>query len=169
MISHGRNIAQDLIKFKYDVLPSERRTVQKSGISMFGIYYNSEVLRKWILSKEPGDRRKSRNFIVRYDPRDIREIYFYDPDDQAYFTIMSNKPLMNRLFQDTPLSLWEFRSVNNQITAQGLREVKTKEKMQIIAILQDMQEITSSKKKSERLQKARRKRRVEQKKKRKEM
>ncbi|OLS22264.1 MAG: hypothetical protein HeimC2_30260, partial [Candidatus Heimdallarchaeota archaeon LC_2] len=162
LISHGRNLPKNMDMFKFDILPSEKRTIQREGISLYGIYYNSEKLRRWIRSKEPTDPHKSRKFIIRYDPRDLRKIYFYDPEVQKYYTIRSNEPFLLRLFQDKPLSLWEWKSVNKEITTLGYQQVKTKQKLQLISVQQDMEEIAVKKKKSQRQLTTRRKRRVEQ-------
>lgn len=92
------------LKLMIDFLPYKERTVQKYGIQIEGIYYFHDILRKWI--KQPDKTRKgSRKFIVRYDPRDLSVVFFYDPDMEAYTAVP---------YRDTShpaISLWELREI----------------------------------------------------------
>ena len=69
-------------RLKLDFLPYEERSVQRYGIALDGVHYYSDVLRRWIASREPEDARRKRAFIVRRDPRDISLLYFFDPELQ---------------------------------------------------------------------------------------
>ncbi|MDR9498383.1 MAG: Mu transposase C-terminal domain-containing protein [Hydrogenovibrio sp.] len=97
----------DPIKLKIDFLPYEERSVQKYGIQIFGIDYFHDVLRKWI--KQPDRTRKgAQKFIVRYDPRDLSSVFFYDPDMESYVVVP---------YRDTshpPISLWELRELKRK-------------------------------------------------------
>lgn len=97
----------DPLKLKIDFLPYEERSVQKYGIQLFGIDYFHDVLRKWI--KQPDKNRKgSQRFIVRYDPRDLSSVFFFDPDMKAYVVVP---------YRDTshpPISLWELRELKRK-------------------------------------------------------
>lgn len=97
----------DPLKLKIDFLPYEERSVQKYGIQLFGIDYFHDVLRKWI--KQPDKNRKgSQKFIVRYDPRDLSSVFFFDPDMKAYVVVP---------YRDTshpPISLWELRELKRK-------------------------------------------------------
>lgn len=153
--SHGRNLPEDMNKFKFDLLPSERRTIQKSGISLYNLQYNDLILKKWILARDPMDDNKKRKFTIRYDPRDIRYIFFYDPDEKGYYKIPASEILVNRLFLNNQISLWEYRAVSiSPIVKDNLDE-----KLRIIALQQEMEEVTENKTKSQRVSKAKRKRR----------
>lgn len=94
----------DPLKLRIDFLPYDERTVQKYGIQFEGIQYFHDVLRKWI--KQPDKTRKgSKKFIVRYDPRDLSVVFFYDPDMEAYIAVP---------YRDTShpaISLWELREI----------------------------------------------------------
>lgn len=97
----------DPMKLKIDFLPFEQRSVQKYGIQLFGIDYFHDVLRKWI--KQPDKNRKGvQKFIVRYDPRDLSSVFFYDPDMESYVVVP---------YRDTshpPISLWELRELKRK-------------------------------------------------------
>lgn len=105
--SPGRGLPtriKDEIRLKIDFLPYEERTVQKYGIQLFGIHYNHDLLRKWI--KQPDRTRKSAQlFIIRYDPRDLSSVFFYDPDLKNYIIVPYRD--MGR----PAVSLWELRAL----------------------------------------------------------
>lgn len=95
------------IKLKIDFLPYEERSVQKYGIQLFGIDYFHDVLRKWI--KQPDKTRKAvQKFIVRYDPRDLSSVFFYDPDMESYVVIPY------RDISHPPISLWELNELKRK-------------------------------------------------------
>ncbi|MDX5429575.1 MAG: Mu transposase C-terminal domain-containing protein, partial [Bacteroidota bacterium] len=132
---------QDPIKLKIDFLPYEERSVQKYGIQIFGIDYFHDVLRKWI--KQPDKtRRGSQKFIVRYDPRDLSSVFFYDPDMEAYvvvpyrdishpaISLWELKELKRRAKEDNPLkpadeeAIFDARARMKRLTDKALRETK---------------------------------------------
>lgn len=72
-------MASDPYKLRIDFMPVLRRTIQTYGVVSDFIYYHDPVLDKWIGAPEPGNKRKAREFIFRYDPRDISHLIFWDP------------------------------------------------------------------------------------------
>jgi putative transposase len=97
----------DPIRLKIDFLPYEERSVQKYGLQLFGIDYFHDVLRKWI--KQPDKTRKgSQKFIIRYDPRDMSAVFFYDPDLESYVVV----PYRN--MSRPPISLWELKALKKK-------------------------------------------------------
>ncbi len=95
------------IKLKIDFLPYQERSVQKYGVQLFGIDYYHDALRKWI--KQPDKNRKSvKKFIVRYDPRDISVIFFYDPEMEAYQVVPY------RDSSHPPISIWELKELKRK-------------------------------------------------------
>jgi len=98
----------DPLKLRIDFLPYDERTVQKYGIQLEGIQYFHDVLRKWI--KQPDKTRKgSQKFIIRYDPRDLSFVFFYDPDMEAYV------PVPYRDTSHPAISLWELRELKQTL------------------------------------------------------
>jgi putative transposase len=63
-------------RIRLDFLPFVERTVQAYGISIDGIHYYSDVLRRFVGATENGRRRV---FVFRRDPRDISTVSFWDP------------------------------------------------------------------------------------------
>lgn len=95
---------QDEMSFKLDFLPFDTRTVQPYGIQINGIQYFHDVLRKWIKQRDK-TRKGTQEFIVRYDPRDLSQVFFYDPTAEAYYAI----PYKNTGLP--PISLWELKEI----------------------------------------------------------
>ena len=95
-------------KLSIDFLPYKERTVQKYGIQLNKIYYYHDSLRRWI--KQPDKtRRGSQLFIVKYDPRDLSYVFFYDPELESYFKI----PYRN--LSHPPISIWEINAINKNL------------------------------------------------------
>ena len=96
------------LQLKIDFLPYEERSVQKYGIQLFGILYYHDLLRKWI--RQPDKTRKnSKQFIIKYDPRDLSSVFFYDPDMKSYITV----PYRN--LSRPAISLWELREIKRRL------------------------------------------------------
>lgn len=94
-------------------LPAFRRTVQSFGVTIDGMQYYDEALRAWINAKEPANSKTKRQLVFRRDPRDISQIWFFDPDLKQYFKIP---------FADLSLptmSLWELRQAKEKLKAEG--------------------------------------------------
>ena len=156
------NLPENFDQFKLDVLPSDERTVQKSGISIFNLKYQTSELSKWINTKDP-KTNKSKKFRIRYDPRDIRQIYFYDPDEQAYITVGCNELLFNRLFRDTPISKWEWEATYSDVVQTGRSKEDKDKRLKVIATQIEMDEISKRRTNAARKRRSRRKRRSQEK------
>ena len=104
----------DPFTIQRDFLPAYERTVQHYGVELDVTYY-SEALRPWINAKD--ESGKTRKFIFRRDPRDISQLWFYDPHLKQYFKI----PVANQSFPAT--SVWEFRAAKKQAVEQGLANI----------------------------------------------
>ena len=99
----------DLIR---DFLPSVERTVQKTGVTVDGLRYYGEPLRPWIGKDDPTSRRKMK-LRFRRDPRDISQLWFYDPKADHYYKI----PLADQSIP--PMSLWEYEHARKQLKSQA--------------------------------------------------
>lgn len=78
-----------------DFLPVEYRTVQSYGIRLNRLTYQSDLLRLF------ASRKDGRKYVVRYDPRNVSVVYFYDPETQEYYDV----PQRDR--HRPPVALWE--------------------------------------------------------------
>ena len=90
-------------KVRLDFMPFEEHTVQEYGVLIDQIYYNGDVLRRWIKTTDPTKYRHRLKMLFRRDPRDVSIIYFYDPELKEYF------PIPYRDKSQPPISIWEHR------------------------------------------------------------
>jgi len=121
--------SQDLL---LGFLPLEERTVQRDGISWDELTYWDPRLTKWVLAKEPGNERRSRRFLVRRDPRDLKVIYFWDPEERTYLTI----PLMTG--SAPGFSIWDLRAARKMLRERGERKIN---ETRILAALNERRQI----------------------------
>jgi putative transposase len=121
----------DESRLKLDFMPYEERTVQDYGIIWDKITYFSDVLRKYINSRdtESGKLRAKRKFIVKRDQRDISKLYFLDPETKRYFDIPY------RDVTGPTMSIWEYREVVTKL------ENENKENIDEEAIFQGIREM----------------------------
>ena len=111
-----RRIA-DEDRLRFDLMPFFERTVQPYGVVLDEVHYYSDVLRRFVNTKEPGHPRTKRKFTFRRDPRDISILYFYDPEVKDYFRIP---------YRDTahpPISIWEFREARRRLEKEGVKAI----------------------------------------------
>ena len=107
----------DQDRLRLDFLPCAERSVQRYGISLDGIHYYSDVLRRWIGDTSRDNGARKRRFIVRRDPRDISVVFFFDPELNCYFEIP---------YRDTsrpPLTLWDLREVRRRLAESGEQQI----------------------------------------------
>ena len=95
---------ESAVQLEMDFLPMEFRKVTEAGIVIDKIRYMDAALRKWINAKDPDDPKKARDFIIRYDPRDLSFVYFWDPDENCY------KEIRYRDLSRPAVTLWEVRA-----------------------------------------------------------
>lgn len=100
-----------------DFLPYKERTVQRYGIQWDKVNYYKECLNPWINSTDPEKPKLKRKFIVRRDPRDISVVYFYDPDDDVYYTVPYRDP------GHPAISHWELREVRKKLEQEGCKDI----------------------------------------------
>lgn len=105
---------EDEETLRLDFTPYIERTIQRQGVEFEYIHYYSDVLRKWIGSKDPENPNKSRKFIFAVDPKDVSQIYFFDPDTHRYVPV----PYLNTARPS--VSLWELRAAKKQLSNDDL-------------------------------------------------
>ncbi|WP_293812186.1 Mu transposase C-terminal domain-containing protein [uncultured Bosea sp.] len=109
-------IPTDARKLAIDFLPFEERTIQKYGLVIEGIHYYHEVLSPLIGSRDPVTG-KPRKYVVRYDPRDMSQVYLSDPDTA------STHPIPYRDTSRPKASLWSIRQATAEARRRGLANV----------------------------------------------
>lgn len=120
-----------------DFLPSFERTIQHFGVTIDGLTYYDTALNVFInQTDEKGNKHK---FLFRRDPRDISQLWFYDPNLHQYFIV----PFANQ--QLPSMSLWEYRAVRKRIEDKGDRYINEN---QIYQALTEMRELVENASKS---------------------
>ncbi len=59
--------------------------------------------------KIPNNRKRKRKFLFKRDPRDISQIWFYEPFSNTYFKVPTAKR------EIPPISLFEYKQVQNYL------------------------------------------------------
>lgn len=119
----------DEFRLRMDFLPGIERTVQDYGIAIERRKYSDTVLRRWVGAPDPEDSGKVRKFIVKYDPYDMSEVYFLDPDLKQYFGIPVVGPLEHITYWENSTLNRQLRKenrghVNHELIAEGLDEMR---------------------------------------------
>ncbi len=99
----------DAERFYRDFLPFERRVIERSGVQLFNVTYSDGILAT-LLAKP---RQK---YVVRYDPRDMSQVYLRDHDG-IYWPI----PYSDRRLPAVTLS--ELRAASRRLRASGEKSV----------------------------------------------
>jgi putative transposase len=104
-------------RLRLDFMPYIERTVQGYGVVVDEIHYYHDVLRRFINATDPDNPKLKRQFIFKRDPRNISQLYFYDPEVKLYYAIP---------YRDTshpPMSIWELREVRRLLEKEGYESV----------------------------------------------
>jgi putative transposase len=107
----------DDFKLRLDLMPFELRTIQDYGVQIDEIHYYSDVLRIWINAPDPKEPRRKRKFMFRRDPRDLSQIWFYDPELATYY------PIPYRNMAHPPISIWELREARKRVLDSGKKDI----------------------------------------------
>ncbi|CAG0995415.1 Transposon Tn7 transposition protein TnsB [Rhodocyclaceae bacterium] len=142
----------DTQAFMLDFMPFQERTVQQYGLLIDHIYFYEDALRPWIHSKDPNDPTKARKFIVRFNPRDMREVYFRDPNSNAYIVV----PYRDR--SHPPVSRWEILAAEEKLRRRGYANVNEVLIFEAILEMREIEETAEKRTKSVRRKKEKRER-----------
>jgi putative transposase len=137
-------------RIRTDFLPVVERTIQYNGVSIDGIEYYADVLRRYVGSTDPNQKRNKRLFRFRRDPRDISTILFYEPELERYFKIPyrdASRP---------PISLWDLRATKAFLKKQGRNEPDEIEVFRAYDEMRRIEDVASETTKKARLQRAKR-------------
>lgn len=97
---------------KISLLPSIERTIQQHGVVIEKIQYYENSLRRWIKAKD--EKGNARKFLFKYDPRDISQIWFFDPDIKDFFII----PYKNLTYP--AISQWELKAIKRYLDEKNI-------------------------------------------------
>lgn len=122
-------------RLKLDFLPFEFRTVQDYGIRFNNIFYNSDVLGCWVNATESSRTKRKREFLIRYDPRDMSRVWFFDPQLEEYFEV----PYRNMTHRS--ITLWEIRKAHQRLREEGYANI---DEDMIFDAIERMEKITQA-------------------------
>jgi putative transposase len=103
-------------KVRLDFMPFVERTIQPYGVLVDDIHYFADVLRPWVGAKDPNNPSASRLFRFKRDPRDISQLYFFDPHSERYFAIPYRDASL------PPISLEELREARKAAKEAGYKD-----------------------------------------------
>lgn len=101
-------IPADAQTLTLDFMPSFERTIQHTGVTINGVHYYDPCLNSLINISEDKQKKK---FLFKQDPRDISNIWFFDPYLRQYFKI----PYANQALP--VMSLWEYNQLYRMVKA----------------------------------------------------
>jgi putative transposase len=127
---------------KIALLPYELRTIQKTGVSIFGIKYFDEALIPFITPST-----NLQKYIFKYDPKDLRKIYFYHPTLKEYIEIRAK----NRFFP--AITKWEIDLARKHLKDARKRNYNEEQLLETILKLRELEEQSAQKTKQYRRQK----------------
>ena len=76
-------IPSNMDQLRYDLLPFKRRLLSRNGIRIFGMEYSAPIITQ-LRNTQISHTEK---YIVKYDPRDIREVYLWAESLGQYYNI----------------------------------------------------------------------------------
>jgi putative transposase len=114
--------------------PYVSRAIQRDGVVIDNVHYYSPLLRKWVARKDPLDSSKNRQYIFARDPRDISQVYFFDPETETYASI----PYLNNT--RPAISLWELNAVKKQLSDTEYHRIDENIIFQGIARMREIEE-----------------------------
>lgn len=79
-------VGQEAERLKIALLPSFQRTIQKDGVHFKNVRYYDNVLKPFIRYGEKANKEKQK-YLFKYDPRDMRFVYFLHPEHNTYYKI----------------------------------------------------------------------------------
>lgn len=104
--SEPPRLPRDEARFLLDFLPFEMRLVRRDGIRMFNIHYWDDVLSPWA-------GQSGQKCVVRYDPRDLAQVFLCGPDGRFY-------RIPCRDLRRPRITLWEQMQARAQLRQRGI-------------------------------------------------
>jgi putative transposase len=102
------------VRFEERTIRFEERTIHGYGVMIDHVYYWDDALRPSMHARDPEDAERPRRFVFRINPRNMREIYFWNPSEKTYI------PIAYRDRCRPPTSRWEIQAAE-KLKRSGLR------------------------------------------------
>lgn len=103
----------DRQRLRFDLLPTFKCTVQRTGVTLETFEYVGEVLGAYTNRKLPSGA--SEHFLVARDPRRINEVFFYAHDVNEYFKLTLRDP------SRPDISKWEADAARKRLRDQDVK------------------------------------------------
>jgi len=100
--------------WRKELMPKTERTLQSYGVQWDLFHYDSDGL---VALRQRHAKTPSKTFTVRRDPRDVSEVYVWDPDNKVYLTVRYRSPM------SIGMSLWDQRATKRALEEQGLMHI----------------------------------------------
>jgi hypothetical protein len=134
----------------FELLPTAWRTIQHYGLEFNGLRYDGEPLNEFRNRTSPHNGVHKGAWPIRYDPRDLSKVYFWNPDFNDWHELeWVGRPEADRPFSDLDLryarQLVRDRGGNNRnhrelekvlndlLTRAGLNEPRTQTERRLAA------------------------------------
>lgn len=100
-------------RLSLDLLPYDMRSIQHYGIMLDKLTYYDPVLDPFIRDSHGGGKKKGKKYIVRFDPRDVSHVIFFNEETGTHHQIGLSKHGI------PPFSRWEARAVRSVMEREG--------------------------------------------------
>ncbi len=128
----------DRFTFSLDFMPYVMCTVDPHGVTHDDFIYYDDVLLPWVNAtdfEQPSTRRK---FMFRYDPSDLRQLWFFAPNVGHYLKI----PLSDVTVD--PISIWQLRLAKEHVETGDKQSTTQRDIFQSIAVLRNHAKVSNS-------------------------
>ncbi|MFW9881267.1 MAG: Mu transposase C-terminal domain-containing protein, partial [Candidatus Thorarchaeota archaeon] len=149
-------VPKDWEQLSFDLLPFEKRTLQREGVRLFNLKYYHSIISKLRASQTTSNLK----YIIKYDPRDIREVYLWVDSEKKYYKLSLIHSHLPELMinpknpKDYPLSLKEFELMKKE----KIRKSSSVSQRDLAKTMENRQSIISNAKKLKKSSKSARKR-----------
>ncbi len=124
-------VGQEAERLKIALLPSFQRIIQKDGVHFKNVRYYDNVLKPFIRYGEKANKEKQK-YLFKYDPRDMRFVYFLHPEHNTYYKIGCRDKRLPKV------SIWD---LNKAISYLKERNVKDYNEDEIIKAIKELHKI----------------------------
>jgi len=100
-------------KLFMDFLPHFERTIQQYGVKYKYRTYWHDIFNTMINKRDPSNPKNKKEYLFRYDMKDMSSIWFYDEVRQEYIQIPSSN------LTAPPISLWEQEAATKDAKKHG--------------------------------------------------
>lgn len=124
-------IGQEAERLKIALLPSFTRTIQKDGVHFKNVRYYENILKPFIRYGEKANQEKQK-YLFKYDPRDMRFIYFLHPKHNIYYKISCRDKRLPKI------SIWDLKKAINYLKEKSIKDYNEDE---IIKAIKELHKI----------------------------